>query len=59
MAQEFQGALTDYNGIMLPTLNLANEGRSDEDVNNSRAFIQQANNAGWIMVEVISLIWFR
>ncbi|KTC87412.1 MULTISPECIES: type IVB secretion system protein DotA [Legionella] len=46
---EFQGAIADYNGIMLPTLNLVQQAANNQNANNQRAFIQQANTQGWIM----------
>lgn len=46
---EFQGAIADYNGIMLPTLNLVQQAAHNQNANNQRAFIQQANTQGWIM----------
>ncbi|CDZ76562.1 Phagosome trafficking protein DotA [Legionella massiliensis] len=46
---EFQGAITDYNGIMMPTLNLVQQAQSNTNANNLRNFIQQANSQGWMM----------
>ena len=46
---EFQGAIQDYNGIMLPTLNLVAQSQNSTAANNGRAFIQTANSQGWIM----------
>ncbi|MFA5959989.1 MAG: type IVB secretion system protein DotA [Tatlockia sp.] len=46
---EFQGAIADYNGIMLPTLNLFSQATSNQGANNQRAFIDQANAQGWIL----------
>jgi len=46
---EFQGAITDYNGIMLPTLNLNRQAADAASANSSRQFIQQATTQGWIM----------
>lgn len=46
---EFQGALSDYNGIMMPTLNLLKQSKDAADANKSRAFIAQANAQGWMM----------
>lgn len=46
---EFQGAIADYNGIMLPTLNLYNEAKNQQGQNNYRGFIQQANDNGWML----------
>jgi len=46
---EFQGALTDYYGIMLPTLNLIYQAKNNANADKSRAFIQDAKSQGWIM----------
>ena len=46
---EFQGAIADYNGIMLPTLNLMNQAQNAQSANESRKFIQKATTEGWIM----------
>ncbi|CDZ76560.1 Phagosome trafficking protein DotA [Legionella massiliensis] len=46
---EFQGAISDYNGIMLPTLNLVQQAQSNTNANNQRAFIQQADAQGWML----------
>lgn len=46
---EFQGAIADYNGIMLPTLTLAAESKSALNTKDTREFIQQANQYGWIL----------
>lgn len=46
---EFLGAISDYNGIMLPTLNLMQQAGNAQNASNLRAFIQQANSQGWIM----------
>ncbi|HHF7349141.1 TPA: type IVB secretion system protein DotA [Legionella feeleii] len=46
---EFQGAVADYNGIMLPTLNLVQQAQNASAANAARAFIQQANQYGWIL----------
>jgi defect-in-organelle-trafficking protein DotA len=46
---EFQGAISDYNAIMLPTLNLVAQANSNGTANALRAFISQANQSGWIM----------
>lgn len=45
---EFQGAMEDYSGIMLPTLNLINEAQNAQTANAERAFIQGAETSGWI-----------
>ncbi|BCA96786.1 hypothetical protein TUM19329_31470 [Legionella antarctica] len=46
---EFQGAISDYNGIMTPTLNLMSIANDFQNKNNTRAFINEATNKGWIM----------
>lgn len=45
---EFLGAVADYNGIMLPTINLVNSAKSSDAANKNRDFIQRANSEGWI-----------
>ncbi|KTD49856.1 DotA [Legionella rubrilucens] len=46
---EFQGAITDYNGIMMPTLNLIRQAQDSSNANKQRAFIAQAQQQGWLM----------
>ncbi|MCL9685206.1 type IVB secretion system protein DotA [Legionella maioricensis] len=46
---EFQGAISDYNGIMTPTINLMNMANQSSNQTNTRAFINNATNQGWIM----------
>ncbi|MFO8703517.1 hypothetical protein SC603_15750, partial [Legionella pneumophila serogroup 2] len=46
---EFLGAINDYNGIMMPTLNLIRQVTSKEFDKKSRDFIAEANAKGWIM----------
>lgn len=46
---EFQGAISDYNGIMMPTLNLIQQSKDSANENKSREFITQANSQGWMM----------
>ncbi|AAU28744.1 TPA: type IVB secretion system protein DotA [Legionella pneumophila] len=46
---EFLGAINDYNGIMMPTLNLIRQATSKEFDKKSRDFIAEANAKGWIM----------
>ena len=46
---EFQGAIQDYDGTMLPTLNLIQQAQKSTVDTDSRAFIEQANTQGWIM----------
>lgn len=45
---EFYNAINDYNGVMAPTLNLINQIAQGQKGTNSRAFIQRANEQGWI-----------
>ena len=46
---EFQGAIADYNAIMLPTLNLMTQASDAGNANDQRAFIQQASSQGWML----------
>lgn len=46
---EFQSALADYNGIMLPTLNLIHQAKQQSSAADSRKFIEDASTQGWIM----------
>lgn len=46
---EFAGAVTDYNGVMQPTLRLINTLQSTTVGDNARSFIAQANSQGWMM----------
>ena len=46
---EFQGAITDYNGIMMPTLNLISQMHAKTNDNKSRDFIANASTQGWMM----------
>ena len=46
---EFPGALLDYNAIMMPTLNLIAEAQNGQTAEQGRAFIQNAENQGWLM----------
>ncbi|KTC64511.1 defect in organelle trafficking protein DotA (plasmid) [Legionella adelaidensis] len=46
---EFRGAISDYNGIMMPTLNLMKEANNATLAQNTRAFINQASSSGWMM----------
>ena len=46
---EFSGAISDYNGVMLPTLTLEQEGSDASAAQNSRQFIAAATQQGWIM----------
>lgn len=46
---EFQGALADYNGIMLPTLTLIQQARNSSVAKQAREFITNASTQGWLM----------
>jgi len=46
---EFQGALTDYNAIMLPTLNLIDKFSNDDNFTKQREFLDQARSSGWML----------
>lgn len=46
---EFQNALADYTGIMMPTLNLLAQANNNQSQANARAFIENASLQGWIM----------
>lgn len=46
---EFQGAIADYNGIMLPTLNLISQSNDANVANAAREFISQSEARGWIV----------
>lgn len=46
---EFLGAINDYNGIMMPTLNLLKQAKEVNNAKDSRAFIANATAQGWMM----------
>lgn len=46
---EFQGAILDYDTVMMPTLNLMKQMSDLNAANQSRQFIAEANTKGWIM----------
>jgi defect-in-organelle-trafficking protein DotA len=46
---EFQGAITNYNGVMAPTLNLISAAANAANANDARAFISKATSQGWIL----------
>lgn len=46
---EFLNAINDYNGIMMPTLNLLTQMNDANNASNTRAFISKASTQGWIM----------
>lgn len=46
---ELQGAMTDYHGIMAPTLKLISDAGDATNAKNQRAFIAKATTDGWIM----------
>lgn len=45
---ELQGAIADYNGIILPTLNLIQQLQTTTTAQSLRGFIQQAESQGWL-----------
>lgn len=58
---EFQGAIADYNGIMLPTLNLIAQSKAAKGQEDTRAFIQGAQDSGWILAGgyFFDLVWLN
>lgn len=46
---EFLNAINDYNGVMMPTLNLIAQINDAKTASDARAFINQASTQGWIM----------
>ena len=46
---EFQGAISDYNAVMAPTLNLMNQAKYASAANSAREFIQKSKQTGWIL----------
>ena len=46
---EFQGAMEDYSGVMLPTLSLISHAQYDTQEAAGRAFIATAESQGWMM----------
>ena len=46
---EFQGAIQDYNSVMLPTITLVNQAKSPDVTTQARVFIQKSEAQGWIM----------
>ncbi len=58
---EFQGAIADYNGIMLPTLRLINESKVQKGKYDTRAFIETAKSNGWMMAGsyFFNLVWLN
>lgn len=46
---EFQGAIADYNGIMMPTVRMLQAIANNENTKNSRAFIEKSLQEGWMM----------
>ncbi|WP_298624141.1 type IVB secretion system protein DotA [uncultured Legionella sp.] len=46
---EFLGAVTDYNAIMMPTLNLIRQAATATNEDKSRDFIRKSTNEGWIL----------
>jgi defect-in-organelle-trafficking protein DotA len=47
--KEFTGAVSDYNAVMFPVLNLMKQMKNRGDAASARAFITEANLSGWIM----------
>lgn len=46
---EIINAINDYNGVMMPTLNLSRMLSSSSDEQSARSFISKATNQGWLM----------
>ncbi|MFC3909585.1 type IVB secretion system protein DotA [Legionella dresdenensis] len=46
---EFQGAVTDYNAVIMPTLNLIADGNSSAAAGKQMDFMRTASSQGWIM----------
>lgn len=46
---EFQNAILDYNGIMMPSVNLINNQKSGSSADKLKSFIKQSEDEGWIM----------
>lgn len=46
---EFQGAIADYNGIMLPIISLNDQAKTSKSVADVRKFITNAKAEGWMM----------
>ncbi|KTD14465.1 type IVB secretion system protein DotA [Legionella israelensis] len=46
---EFLGAISDYNGILNPALNLLNEAKKGQTKDDARKFISEAENKGWML----------
>lgn len=46
---EFQNAMLDYNGIMLPALTLQKQQNDSDAANKLKSFIQGSEEQGWIM----------
>jgi defect-in-organelle-trafficking protein DotA len=46
---EFLGAITDYNAIMMPTINLIRQAGQATNDDKSREFIKKSTNQGWIL----------
>lgn len=46
---ELINAINDYNGVMMPTLNLLTQMTNSTNASNSREFISKASTQGWIM----------
>jgi defect-in-organelle-trafficking protein DotA len=46
---EFLGAVTDYQGVMLPTLNILQKAKNDQLESDTISFINDAKRDGWFM----------
>lgn len=46
---DFIGALSDYAGVMAPTLNLLKQSAQKDAANNTRDFIAKSSGQGWIL----------
>lgn len=46
---EFLGAITDYNAIMMPTINMIKQSKLATNEDDSRKFIKTSINQGWIL----------
>lgn len=46
---ELQGAIADYNGVMLPTLTVIEQSKSADIAQDYRKFLVEAKSRGWIM----------
>ena len=49
VGNEFQGAISAYNAVMAPVINLANQAQAGVDTQSTRAFISQSKTTGWLL----------